>query len=717
MSWFGWGKKKETPEQKHKAKLDQLDKLGYGDRKKNLILLQQYGGNVNLVIQDYKAMAPSKSESPAQKAPPKQAAKPKVEPKPKSDPPPSSKPQQVPIVQAKPAPKVDPKPTPKSEPKASKSQSKSEPSSKPKAESKPKSDPLASSHADSSKTTKPTEPSKPSKSTESVPSNKSAASDNAQNPMDDSKEFVRANVAQKAVVSDPKPTVKAVQPIMPDMGPPSSSKPQAVPKMLFNLRDLPSSDIRQLLLNIDEPVIAEIVFSNAINGEQFYHYIVVNPLLKRFNVAFAKEVDYSVMVNQCELSYKKHGAVDIHNRPSKPGDDQKSQFVEESKSDNAVPDDAAMHETLRQNVANLVASDVRLLVLPYCPELAERLYAFSVGGSEFMSFCHETAVFVSGMKALSKEVWSKIEAECHLKPQPFEAKKWEQLKAHQEAVIKQAEKAKQTAKQIQKQMASQNQQKQQNQRQPPRKPIKVICPMPPQHVRSKLEKQKQAQMKRLHQMDREQDAAMPPSLRTLKERQMHTLTTLHDVAAVVGLDANTVTEIEQFARSESQKAMKEYLKSGGAVVPSSSSIQGSVTAEELEQRQLKLLSTIDRERRTLEKLAKSKGVSMKELQAVSDGDMAVDGGGCTVKEAAAMEKQLDVLFQSLAKIAESVQVTAKKYSVPLMDDAAANEHLVPMFGALEGKQEALVARLEYLNDQARMINPKAMEVNEEILQS
>merc|ERR1712079_56549 len=86
-----------------------------------------------------------------------------------------------------------------------------------------------------------------------------------------------------------------------------------------------------------------------------------------------------------------------------------------------------------------------------------------------------------------------------------------------------------------------------------------------------------------------------------------------------------------------------------------------------------------------------------------------------VKEAAVMDKQLDVLFQSLAKIAESVQVTANKYSVPLVEMKEADKHLPSMYSALEGKQEALIARLEYLNDQARMINPKAVEVHEKIL--
>ena len=145
--------------------------------------------------------------------------------------------------------------------------------------------------------------------------------------------------------------------------------------------------------------------------------------------------------------------MDIHNRPNNTSEHKpKVEAVVEQK----TTDNASTYNKLKENVGSLVASDVRLLVLPYCPELAERLYAFSISGAEFMTFCYDTAVFASGMKSLSKEIWSKIESECKLKPQPFDAKKWQQLKVQQESVIKQAAKAKQTVKQIQKEM---NQQK------------------------------------------------------------------------------------------------------------------------------------------------------------------------------------------------------------------------------------------------------------------
>merc|ERR1712173_469270 len=112
---------------------------------------------------------------------------------------------------------------------------------------------------------------------------------------------------------------------------------------------------------------------------------------------------------------------------------------------------------------------------------------------------------------------------------------------------------------------------------------------------------------------------------------------------------------------------------------------------------------------------------MEELQAAGGvTDVIMNGQKeYTVQDVAAMDKQLDVLFQSLAKIAESVQQTAAKYKVPMDSKEAKSveKHLEPMFKALAGKQEALIGNLEYMNDQARMINPKAVEVNEQILHS
>merc|ERR1719242_128154 len=119
------------------------------------------------------------------------------------------------------------------------------------------------------------------------------------------------------------------------------------------------------------------------------------------------------MVNQCELSYQKHGVVDIYNKPKSSANSKTDpQPSTEQKSD------TDSHSILKQNVATLIASDVRLLVLPYCPELAERLYAYSISGAEFVTFSYDSAVFTSGMsnKDLSKELWATIESECNLKP-------------------------------------------------------------------------------------------------------------------------------------------------------------------------------------------------------------------------------------------------------------------------------------------------------------
>eukprot|EP01084_Bolivina_argentea_P219448 372196_1 len=74
MSWFGFGDKKKTPkpEESYKIKLDQLEKLGYKNRDKNLQLLKLYSGDVNHVIQDYEAQQPSSKSSGKQDNTPKQ---------------------------------------------------------------------------------------------------------------------------------------------------------------------------------------------------------------------------------------------------------------------------------------------------------------------------------------------------------------------------------------------------------------------------------------------------------------------------------------------------------------------------------------------------------------------------------------------------------------------------------------------------------------------
>eukprot|EP01083_Nonionella_stella_P197173 725064_1 len=100
MSWFGFGgkKKKQTPEEVYKVKLDQLQKLGYSDRVKNLQNLKLYAGDVNLVIQDYQVQQPSSKSPEKQDNTPKQKSKPqpKQEPKPQPKPQANTQPKQQP---------------------------------------------------------------------------------------------------------------------------------------------------------------------------------------------------------------------------------------------------------------------------------------------------------------------------------------------------------------------------------------------------------------------------------------------------------------------------------------------------------------------------------------------------------------------------------------------------------------------------------------------
>ena len=279
MSWFGFGKKaKPKPEELYKTKLDQLQKLGYSDRAKNLQLLKLYAGDVNHVIQDYQIQQPSsKSISPKQevkkKAPPKkeepQPAPKKKEPKkeePKKEEPKKEEPKKV-----EPKPKTKPKPTPaqKQEPKPAPAKpAQSKPKEEPQPQAQPKSEPKPESKEES-------------KSND----NNNTSSTQSQQP--------KIPKGAKMVAPELVGTSK--------QAPKKDSKPIT---LKFNLRGLPSSDIRQILLNIGEPTIGEIVFSNGIDGEQFYHYIVVNPLLEKFKVNFGDEPGYSSLVKQVELSYE-----------------------------------------------------------------------------------------------------------------------------------------------------------------------------------------------------------------------------------------------------------------------------------------------------------------------------------------------------------------------------------------------------------------------------
>eukprot|EP01083_Nonionella_stella_P229309 811777_1 len=81
MNWLFGSKKKKHVNIKNKIKLDKLEKLGYNDRVLNLELLKMYGGDVNLVIQDYTVQHPSSQSISTQQDPKPKKKSPKQEPK------------------------------------------------------------------------------------------------------------------------------------------------------------------------------------------------------------------------------------------------------------------------------------------------------------------------------------------------------------------------------------------------------------------------------------------------------------------------------------------------------------------------------------------------------------------------------------------------------------------------------------------------------------
>merc|ERR1712228_697649 len=244
----------------------------------------------------------------------------------------------------------------------------------------------------------------------------------------------------------PKPILKSEEAKTNDSAPPKPIN------LSNNLSNLISSDLRQLLINIGEPMIAEIVFSNSINGESIYDYNSINALLKQFNV----KTSYKSLLEQMETCYRKNGVVDIYNKESvKLSEESKQCVVDEmigAKKKNE-------YEILKQNVSTLIASDVMLLIMPYNVELAQRLFAFSINGSDLCKFDYDGVVFASGIdrKVLSKDCWNRIVKELKLpQSEPFDAEKWKKLQKNQESVIVKAEKR---SKQIQN-MQKQNKQKQ-----------------------------------------------------------------------------------------------------------------------------------------------------------------------------------------------------------------------------------------------------------------
>ena len=369
----------------------------------------------------------------------------------------------------------------------------------------------------------------------------------------------------------------------------------------------------------------------------------------------------------------------------------------------------------------MISSDVRLLILPYNLELAERLYAFSIGGSDLCKFDYDGVVFATGIKNLSKDNWNKIVTELKLpQSQPFDPKQWQQLKKEQESVINQAKSLDKQIKDVKQQIAKsksgnnqnqnqllQNNKKQNNKKQNNQKQESSKM--------KQLEKQQNKQLQRIVQMEKETDKYLPSQLLKLKQRQVNTLQKLHDIASIVNLDSKIVKGIKESARKQSEKQLDIYLKSGQMVIPySQNNSDENITPQQLENRQLQLLSTINRTRAKLEKLAQSKGVSLESLTGITS-NLSLSDNNKNVKITAenldVLNAQFDNLFQSLAGIASAIPDAAKKYQTDINQDEI-NKFLAPNFQDLERRQIQQIAKLNYLNDQARMINPKALDINE-----
>jgi len=462
----------------------------------------------------------------------------------------------------------------------------------------------------------------------------------------------------------------------------TSSKPII---LLNNLSNLISSDLRQLLINIGEPMIAEIIFSNSINGQNIYNYDSINLLLKQFNVSFGDETSYESLLQQMEKCYQKNGVVDIYNRDNMKLSEELKESVVDEKNDLKKESE---YELLKQNISNLIASDVMLLIMPYNVELAQRLFAFSINGNDLCKFDYDGVVFATGINPniFSKDDWNRMVDALDLpESEPFDAAKWKKLQKNQESVIAKAEKISKQIQNMQKQNKLKN--NKQKQKQP------KVCKKQVVNA-NKSEKER---LNKIVELEQKTDAFLPKKLLNVKQRQINTLTTLYDMAAIIGLDAKIISKIEASARKQSEKQLADYLKFVN-VSSSKESNNNSFNAKDIEKRQLELLSTINSTRNKLEQLAKSKGVSLDELCLITD-TMKVNESEINLD---VLSKGFDALFSNLADMAVTVQQTAKQYGVKLEDNEL-DKHIVPMYNELERKQNALIAQCNYFNDRAKMI--------------
>lgn len=393
--------------------------------------------------------------------------------------------------------------------------------------------------------------------------------------------------------------------------------------------------------------------------------------------------------------------MDIYNRePIKLSEETKTEIVD---SDDAKSKE---YELLKANIGTLIASDVMLLTMPYNVELSQRLFAFSISGDELCKFDYDAIVFATGIdrKKFSKECWNQMVAELKLpQSEPFDASKWKSLQKNQESVIANAKKV---GKQIQ------DFKKNMNKKDKPKQQVKQQKPKQKAAPKQKNAKSDKSELRRLNQivdLEKAADKFLPRNLLKVKERQMNLLTTLHDMAAIVGMDAQIIAKIEKSARKQSEQQLKNYLRTqkSGKLGMKSDNYQRrngkvKVSAKDIEQRQLKLLSTIYATREKLEKLAQSKGVSLDELNVITD-DMKMDENEVDMDM---LNRGFDALFSELAEMALTVQQTAKQYGVKLdrKECAEVDKHIVPMYNALEKRQNALIAKGNYLKERVKMFS-------------
>lgn len=70
-----------------------------------------------------------------------------------------------------------------------------------------------------------------------------------------------------------------------------------------NLTSLNASQLRKLILNIDI-TLAEILYSNGINGELIYNYNDINNILMNYDKNYENEIKYHEFIHLLEQQYQ-----------------------------------------------------------------------------------------------------------------------------------------------------------------------------------------------------------------------------------------------------------------------------------------------------------------------------------------------------------------------------------------------------------------------------